>query len=140
MPFGSHTRPSAELRLARWLGCCVVLLLSLMARPAAAFAVAPMCDSTASSVNAPLPAPPTSDGEIQACDFNTPSFVEPPQQAPEDRPRSSPKFEREPAVCREALMGAPAIGFSRVPLPRAREVLATVLPEHRWAPERPPRS
>jgi hypothetical protein len=98
-----------------------------------------MCDSSASSVEAPLPAPPSADGEINACDFGVSGFVQSGEPAPEDTPRATPRLERPLAVCREELLEVTATRFAFLPpQPRFRGELGSFGPEHRPALDRPP--
>jgi hypothetical protein len=52
----------------RWAVLCCALVASLCSFNAHA-ASAPMCDPTGASIEAPLPAPPSNDGEIKRCDL-----------------------------------------------------------------------
>lgn len=133
--------PLPFARLAQWLrlGCVLVTLLS----GRAAWAYAPMCDWTASSVNAPLPAPPSEDGEIAPCDVerDVQAFTTRAPGTPERSPiqvlASGP---RELAVMREVFGATPAEEYSvLLPLPPPPEVVGSSRAEHRAALERPPR-
>jgi hypothetical protein len=78
---------TARANACRHLLCLALTLLALLAAPSA-FAQAPMCDPSGATVMAPLPAPPSDDGEIAA--LNCPTGPELTDQVHPGRPLPPP--------------------------------------------------
>jgi hypothetical protein len=139
----SRSKSPFQALSQRWAVLCCMLFASLVTSLFslnAHAASAPMCDPTGASIEAPLPAPPSNDGEIKRCEVGRFVILAVPTPA---------KEQPEPlSVPQERLPGAllPTFSLSVSPVAHYRDGTRLQEPmelggprsDHRTRIERPP--